>query len=118
MSVIDQSVIEGLKHLSEQTGKDLLSQLVTLYLESTPPLFEEMHKCLEEERYEDLSREAHSLKSSSANIGVASVRDTAKELEYLFVDADHPPEKEVILALIQKLEEEFPAAAQELKGCV
>ncbi len=86
MSLVETRAIEQIKKLGMKTGKNLLKMLVDLYIESTPQIIESMKRNLENKSYEDLGREAHSLKSSSANLGISSIRIIAEKIELLIVN--------------------------------
>ena len=81
MEIIEKSAIENIRDLEEKTGRPLLVQLIELYKQSTPSVVIKMRDFLQGSAFVELGREAHSLKSSSANIGVHSIRDLSKQIE-------------------------------------
>lgn len=112
MSLLEMKAIDNLKELQKKTGKNLLSLLVNLYVETTPTAIENMKAYLKEKQLEDLSREAHSLKSSSANLGIMVIRDLAKNIEYFTIgELKENINLEEEIAKIEKL---FPVVKQEL----
>lgn len=80
---IDMSLVEPLRAIEKQSGKPIISTLVTIYVSETPALIEKMKKALCDKDFEVLGRSAHSLKSSSAYLGAKDVRDICKVIEDL-----------------------------------
>ena len=60
---------------------DIVDQLVDLFLESTPPLLEELRSALDGDDDEELRRAAHKLKGSCQNIGATFMATLCKSLE-------------------------------------
>ena len=78
---LDQMVIEGLRRLQMDGEPDIIEELGELFLERAPGRIEAMHQALEDREPEKLSREAHNLKSSSANVGAMKLSALARDLE-------------------------------------
>lgn len=72
---------EALARLREWGGERLLSQMVHLFLESTPDRIRQIREGLERGEQELLERGAHSLKSSAANLGAERLRLLSEEME-------------------------------------
>jgi two-component system sensor histidine kinase/response regulator len=60
---------------------DIVDQLVDLFLQSTPPLLEEMHAALDGDDGKELRRAAHKLKGSCQNVGATFMATLCKSLE-------------------------------------
>ena len=67
--VLDAKVIEGLRELGGSDEPELLMEIIELYLDDAPRLLTEMLRSLDCENLDVMQRSAHTLKSSSANIG-------------------------------------------------
>jgi PAS domain S-box-containing protein len=80
-SAIDETIIETLKSMDDDNG--FLNEMITAYLEETPPIIEDMKQGLETKDTELFTRSAHTLKSSSANVGAMNLSDLSKELEMM-----------------------------------
>ena len=106
MSHLCTNTIQQLRTLGEQTGQDLLSQLVKMYLETTPSMISNMKKHLSNSELIDLKREAHSLKSSSLNLGAVQAAEVAKDIEY-YLHEQEKPDSEKMNTMLMKLEEMF-----------
>jgi len=79
--VLDETVIETLKSMDDDNS--FLNEMITAYLEETPPIIEDIKKGLETKDQELFTRSAHTLKSSSANVGAMNLSDMSKELELM-----------------------------------
>lgn len=77
-SVIDP---EALARLVEWGGDRLRSQMIHLFLESTPDRIRQIREGLERDEVELVERGAHSLKSSAANLGAERLRELSGEME-------------------------------------
>ena len=114
MGLIDDEAIENLKSLEEATGKDLISALSKLYIETTPQIIAKINEHINSEEYKEASMEAHSLKSSSANLGVNSVRELFQTLEY-GLNENRLTIQEIKI-LLNKLESNFIEVSKELSN--
>ena len=80
-SSIDQDVLEKIRALERNGAPNLVARLVGLYLKGTPPLIEQMKKACVDADCGALRMAAHTLKSSSANVGAMKLHELCKELE-------------------------------------
>ena len=60
---------------------DIVDQLVDLFLQSTPPLLDELHAALDGDDGKELRRAAHKLKGSCQNVGATFMATLCKSLE-------------------------------------
>jgi len=97
----DQSKIifdeQTLDDLREAIGEQV-KHIVSVYLEDVPLTFQHLRAALNNLEYETIGRLAHSLKSSSANIGAPLVAQLAAKLEQSMKDGltDKPEISEAI----------------------
>ena len=80
-SSIDQGVLAKIRVLESSGAIGLLARVIALYLQEAPLLIERMRRALEMHDGESLRTVAHSLKSSSANVGAMKLHGLCKELE-------------------------------------
>jgi two-component system sensor histidine kinase/response regulator len=66
---------------------DIVDQLVDLFLQSTPPLLDELHAALDGDDSQELRRAAHKLKGSCQNVGATFMATLCKALEHADGDA-------------------------------
>ena len=103
---IDQEVLDKIRTLERNGAPRLVSRLVGLYLQGTLPLIERMKQARADNDFEALRTAAHTLKSSSANVGAMRLQGLCKELE-LQARNRHI---EDALERIEHIEREFLAA--------
>ncbi len=75
--LIDETTLETLKEIME----DEFGSLISSYLEDSPSHVDDIHKASQEADKEILIRAAHTLKSSSNNVGATALGDVAKDIE-------------------------------------
>ena len=80
-SVLDTSVLQGLRELGGADDPGLLLELVELYLGDAPQRMAEIERGLASGDWKLLERAAHTLKSASANIGALGLSSICQELE-------------------------------------
>ena len=78
---LDRAALEAIRALQNDAAPDLLLQVVRLYFDSAPVLLERLRTALIAGDHEAIGIAAHSLKSSSANLGATVLADMCKELE-------------------------------------
>ena len=80
-SVIDRSILRGLQDLQIDGKQSLLGEVINTYIRSSTPLVESLHDILKNNDMKQLQITAHSLKSSSANLGAIKLSELCKEIE-------------------------------------
>jgi HPt (histidine-containing phosphotransfer) domain-containing protein len=108
MSVIDQYTFEELKQMS---GEDFINELIDAFLEDGPNMLANMQKALESKDVESFRRNAHSLKTNANTFGATELALQAKELEFMARENNLE-----VGNRLEKLNETFSIAAQELQG--
>jgi HPt (histidine-containing phosphotransfer) domain-containing protein len=78
-SCLDEAVLGELFEIMESEAAALLQG----YLDSAPALLGRIDQALGRDDSEEVARAAHSLKSSSANVGAMAVSALAKRLEFI-----------------------------------
>jgi CheY-like chemotaxis protein len=79
--VLDMEVIEGLRALAGEGDPGLMEELIGLFLDDAPARMAEVARGLEQGDLELLERAAHTLKSSSANMGARALSRICFEIE-------------------------------------
>ena len=79
--VLDGTVLEQIRVMERNGAPQLLSRLIQIYLRDAVQLIEEARQAINAGNTEALRVAAHTLKSSSANLGALRVRDACRELE-------------------------------------
>jgi HPt (histidine-containing phosphotransfer) domain-containing protein len=88
LELIDNSVLEDLRALGGCEDPGLLQELIDLFLGDAPRRIDEMHLGLREGDFSLMQRSAHTLKSSSANLGATRLSQVCKDLEFAARDQD------------------------------
>jgi HPt (histidine-containing phosphotransfer) domain-containing protein len=108
-SVIDSSSLAVLK---EAMGKEF-TELVSIFIESTEDILANLLKTFNQQDVVSFTREAHSLKSSSANLGGLVLSKMGADLETAGRLGQLPESEE----FIKPLKETFARMAKELQQC-
>ncbi len=82
-AVIDMQVIAGLRELGGEDEPGLLVEIVALYLVDAPRRLHEIDQALASGDLKALERAAHTLKSSSQNVGATGMAQLCKRMEEL-----------------------------------
>jgi len=81
LEILDMRVIESLKELGGDDDPGLVLELVGMFLADAPVRMQEIETSLASGDIATLERAAHTLKSSSANIGAARLSASCKAME-------------------------------------
>lgn len=82
-SVLDLDVLEALRELGGPEDPSLLDELIDLFLDDAPKQIEGVESALAGRDIEGVERAAHTLKSSSANLGALGLSELCFDLERL-----------------------------------
>jgi HPt (histidine-containing phosphotransfer) domain-containing protein len=109
--LIDFTAIQNLIDLGGDDGKGFLKEIVELYLEQYPELFNSIKSNAESNNNVEMYQAAHALKGASLNIGVKEISSLCKQIELKGKENDMKD----IPELIKTLEIIFPLTLSELK---
>ncbi|MBC8413407.1 response regulator [bacterium] len=79
--ILDLRAFERMQLIQQEGTSDLVARVIKLFLSDSPALVSKMNAAVEAKTSEDTWKTAHSLKSSSANIGALKLAELCKELE-------------------------------------
>jgi len=80
-TAIEKEIRSKAKEWVDEYGADFLVELIDVYLADTPNRLVLLRQAIEGGDAETCVREAHTLKSSSANLGALELSASAKEME-------------------------------------
>jgi PAS domain S-box-containing protein len=100
---IDRQALSNLRKLQMEGEPDIIQELGSMFLDRTPARIGTMRDAIAMGDAKTLKREAHNLKSSSANLGALRLSDLCKDLELLGRLGDLGG----AMDLMDKAEEEF-----------
>jgi signal transduction histidine kinase/CheY-like chemotaxis protein/pSer/pThr/pTyr-binding forkhead associated (FHA) protein/HPt (histidine-containing phosphotransfer) domain-containing protein len=81
--VLDRRILESIRKMAGAKAESLVAELIVLYLEDSPRLLEIVREAVSTDDSESLRHSAHTLRSSSANLGAVNLSKICKELENL-----------------------------------
>jgi HPt (histidine-containing phosphotransfer) domain-containing protein len=81
--VIDLSIIEELKEFSDDEGTSIVCEALNLYLEDSPIQVKGLIEGLKKNDLEQVERNAHSLRGSSATLGGVRLAKLCESLEQM-----------------------------------
>ncbi|MDQ1266535.1 MAG: hypothetical protein QG635_1687 [Bacteroidota bacterium] len=81
-NLLDFAIINGLKELDDDGSDSFFKEIVTLYINQYPELYEKIINAVKENKSDDLSKAAHALKGASLNIGAKELASVCKEIEF------------------------------------
>jgi signal transduction histidine kinase/DNA-binding response OmpR family regulator/HPt (histidine-containing phosphotransfer) domain-containing protein len=82
-SPIDQSALDVIRDMEDEDDPDMLAEIIGLFLDKAPELLQSLQAAVANKDAESLRVAAHTLKSSSANMGARVLADLCRELEEL-----------------------------------
>lgn len=81
-ATLDTTALDAIRALDETGAAGLLRQIVQLYFQTTPRLIGELRQAQAAGSLEEVRNAAHSLKSSSANLGATRLAQMCKSVEH------------------------------------
>jgi HPt (histidine-containing phosphotransfer) domain-containing protein len=79
--ILDQTALDNIRHLQRAGAPNILDRVVGLYVEDAPRQILAMRNALATGDRAALERAAHTLKSSSANLGALELAASCKDIE-------------------------------------
>ena len=107
---IDRAVLEGLRELQVPGEPDLVAEFIRLFRDETPPLLAALRAGVGQGQADQVRKAAHTLKSSSANLGAHQMAALCAELE----QRGRSGALEGTPALLAQLEQELERVSQAL----
>lgn len=82
-NAVDLAILASYEDAQIEGEPDFVVELIDLYLDEVPRLFDSLHTAIENNDRATAKRAAHSLRGSSGNLGVLQIAAIAGELEHL-----------------------------------
>lgn len=79
--ILDCETVASLKSIRDNKGVSLFEKAAAIYLQTAPDCAEKIHASINRGRAEEIGKMAHSLKSSSANLGAKTLAVQCQALE-------------------------------------
>lgn len=109
LAILDNAMLDGYK---EALGDEVLKELVQTYIEDTGQRIGTIRALFDEKNYDQLGKEGHAIKGSSANMGVLRVAEFGKILQTACEATDIP----VIEDTVPKMEQAVEEALHTIQG--
>ena len=110
---LDHSALDQIRMLEGPGREGLLKKVVGLYLSDSQKLVEKIQASAGTGDAEALRRAAHTLKSSSANVGARAVYEVCRRIEEETASGNPPP---LGSPEFERLEDEYRSVRQELQA--
>jgi HPt (histidine-containing phosphotransfer) domain-containing protein len=81
--VLDERILKELRDLGGEDDPGLLSELIDIFLQDAPQRMSEISNGLKSGDLKIVERAAHTLKSSSANIGALGLSSICRQMEQI-----------------------------------
>ncbi|HEY9604301.1 MAG TPA: Hpt domain-containing protein, partial [Allocoleopsis sp.] len=82
-SVLDRGILQSLHQMAGAKAPTILHRIINNYLEDAPQLLQGIRDAVTAEDAQALRQSAHTLRSSSANLGAMTLSHLCKELEMM-----------------------------------
>lgn len=109
---LDTEMLRAWQSLDHDSHGELLREIITLFLETSPPLLSEMREAGQAENRQTVRRLAHKLRGSGANLGAAQLAHLCAELETQ--SGELAPRQ--IQSLVGEIEAEFGLLREKLEA--
>ncbi len=80
---LNQTTLDNIRSLQREGAPDILGKIVGLYFENSNKILTELERAVKSKDAKIIRSTAHSLKSSSANLGADNLAELCKEIENL-----------------------------------
>jgi len=95
----DITAIEKLRKVAGDQAPGFVAEMATLFLEEAAKQVAELRRAFSAQDWKIVSRTAHSLKSSSATLGLMQLSSTCRELELRAKSGEPPAGTDALIAL-------------------
>lgn len=109
---VEKDIRTKAKEWLDEYGADFLVELIDVYLADTPNRLALLRRAIESGDAETCVREAHTLKSSSANLGALELSASAREIEA----AGRAGRTAALAEKIERFESQFAAVKTALEA--
>ncbi len=110
-TVIDESVLDNYRRIQQPGKPDIIKRLVDIYLGSSPDILRKISDAGAKGDMEQLWQSAHSLKSSSANLGATTLAALCETVE----EMGRNNQEDNLVEMIAKIEKEYTRVSRELQ---
>ena len=109
--LLDVNTLNGVRALQSPKSPNILEQLFEIYRSTAPELLQNLDSAIQDGNCEAIRESAHSLKSSSGNIGARKIFELSAKLE----DMGRDEEIDDAGAIFAEVEQLFPKVCELLE---
>jgi len=114
-SFLDQKRLDMIRAMQRQDNPSVLDRIIVMYNENSPEILRTIHEAVQKADAAALREAAHSLKTSSANLGATELASLCKELEELGGKGKPDAAGELLDRLDDTYQQVISALAQEME---
>ena len=111
--VLDRAALDRVRKLQEESGAELMAELIELFLEDSPAQMAALKEAVYQADFDALKRSAHSLKGSCVSLGARRVASICSEMEKRGRDRHLDDAGEMLIQLEIEFEQARSALASE-----
>ena len=111
---LDPAVLDTLRRLTPPGEPDVLTEVLTLFLDEVPLRVERLRNAWAAGNIEEVRRAAHSLKGSAGNIGARRLHAICSQLD----EVGRSRELDGAAALVDELAAEFDKVSMEIRRLI
>ncbi len=108
-TVLSYEVFNRFYLKQKKDGSNLVSNIVTIYLDQSPALLSDLTAAVKEHDLESVRIISHTLKSSSENVGASTLAESCRMVEKMCMEG------EIETAFIQQIYQDYSAVEKALK---
>lgn len=113
--VIDTAALDAIREMVGDDDPMMFTEIIDTYLTESPPLVAAMRSAVSQNNIEELTRAAHSLKSSSEYLGAMGLVELCKQMEQLGRSNQVQHQAKEIAAVLEEIESQYVAVAAALQ---
>lgn len=113
--IFDKSVLENLRTIEKKSGQNIVSELIAEFVIDADMSVKNIREYLDSAKFAELAKVAHSLKSSSANVGAIGLSNIYEKIEYLIV-SEKSNNAEILNQLVEEAENVMKLTLQFLQS--
>ena len=113
--VLQTKPLDNIRAMQKPGAPSILGKVIQIYLDESPDLLTSIHTAVADEDCITLHEAAHSLKSSSANLGAMQLAELSRELEALGKNSDIESARQLLAQLDSEFESVCLALTSELQ---
>ena len=114
-AVIDPTVLNSLRSLSDSADDNVLDDLVAIFLRDMPAKLDQIRQTLALSQFDSLREAAHSLKGSASNLGARQLASLCAQLESLAQETCLPEASQLLPFLHQEFQRVCDTLQAELR---